>query len=598
MTKLGATFLAGLMSMSFASASDLSPAKWPPDTRQRAEQQEDRSWTPSGAQTLHGKGGMISATVSPIAVQAGLETLRLGGNAADAAATVALTQITTQLGSVVSYAGIMTVLYYDAKSGKISSLDAGYNSYRGENDPRSIPASDLSLLTGGSAPPPAKDIGRQTLVPGFMAGIEAMHARFGRLPFGDLFAPAVWYAVNGVTISAPLAYFFKFRQEKFSRTPEGLRFLHQAGNNLPQIGDIFRQPELAATLSAVAHSGTQTMYTGDWAKAFVAAVQRDGGKVTLEDMADYRPIWSEPAHTPFFDHEVYVGGSPNLSAYQLLTALNLASALHIDRGGAYWTDPQIFSNLNCIAGVVAGGPVLLPQTATLLRAKGIDVSPEGQRTRAYAQALAALLPELYAGAPNGDPHHSNAIVAIDKDGNIAVMTHTINSVIWGDTGIVVGGIPIPDSAGFQQERLAQLQPGGRLPNEIADTIILNRTGQPVLATAGIGSALLPETLRAIVSAIGQHRDLATVAAAPPLLVNVDPKSYALPLAQRPVPIPAGTYDASFLDKLKSGGFAVTEVPVPIVAGVRGTLALLAIDPKTGDRTAPEVPGVMVFVGNE
>ena len=131
------------------------------------------------------------------------------------------------------------------------------------------------------------------------------------------------------------------------------------------------QPELAATLRAVAEQGARTMYNRDWAKAFVAAVQRDGGKVTLQDMEDYRPTWSEPAHTSFFNHDVYVGGSPNLSAYQLLTALNVASALHVDRGGAYWTDPQMFCDLNRISSVVGGGPVLLPQTASLLRAKGM-----------------------------------------------------------------------------------------------------------------------------------------------------------------------------------------------------------------------------------
>jgi gamma-glutamyltranspeptidase/glutathione hydrolase len=581
-----------------AAAADLSPAKWAPEARHRAEQQEAKSWTPALAQTLRGKSGMISATVSPIAVQAGLAALRQGGNAADAAATVALTQIATQLGSVVSYAGIVTVLYYDARTGKIYSLDAGYNSYRGEKDPRTIAASDLSLLTGGPAPAQPKDFGRQTLVPGFMAGIEAMHARFGRLPFGDLFAPAIWYAENGVTISPPLAQFFQLRQKCLSRTPEGQRFLHQAGNDLPQTGDVFRQPELAATLHAVAKDGAQFMYTGDWAKTFVAAVQRDGGKVALQDLADYRPIWSEPAHTFVFGHEVYVGGPPNFSAYQLLTALNLTSALQLDQRGAYWQDPQTFRDLSRIGEVVAGAPVLHPKTVELLRAKGIDSSPEGQRTEAYAKALASLLPELYGAGPSSDPHHSNAVVVIDKDGDIAVMTHTINAVIWGDTGIVVGGIPIPDSAGFQQERLARIEPGGRLPNEIADTIVLNAKHRPVLATAGIGAALLPETLRTIVSAIGQHRELAAVAAAPPLLISVDPKSYALPFSQRSVTVPAGAYDAGFVDKLKASGMTIAELPLATVASIRGTLALVAIDPRTGARTTPEVPGVMVFGGTE
>ncbi len=89
---------------------------------------------------------MISTTASPIAVQAGLEALRQGGTAADAAATVALTQITTQLGSVVSYAGIMTLVYYDVKTGKVYSLDAGYNSYQNETEPKTIPVADLGPL--------------------------------------------------------------------------------------------------------------------------------------------------------------------------------------------------------------------------------------------------------------------------------------------------------------------------------------------------------------------------------------------------------------------------------------------------------------------
>ncbi|MEI9984797.1 MAG: hypothetical protein WDN69_17270 [Aliidongia sp.] len=123
---------------SAAEAADLSPSAWPQADRERAEQTEAQRWDPETARSAAGTDGVISATVSPIAVQAGLQALKQGGTAADAAATVALTQITTQLGSVVSYAGIMTLLYYDAKTGKVYSLDAGYNSYRGETDPKSI----------------------------------------------------------------------------------------------------------------------------------------------------------------------------------------------------------------------------------------------------------------------------------------------------------------------------------------------------------------------------------------------------------------------------------------------------------------------------
>src|SRR3546814_11461031 len=88
----------------------------------------------------------MSQPASAIPAGAGLFTLQNGGNAADAATAVAMTGITTQFGSVVSYAGIMSMLYYEAKTGKVYSLDGGYNGYRGETDPLTIPVADLGML--------------------------------------------------------------------------------------------------------------------------------------------------------------------------------------------------------------------------------------------------------------------------------------------------------------------------------------------------------------------------------------------------------------------------------------------------------------------
>lgn len=594
--KLVAVILACLVCTG-ADAANLSPDSWPTAERLRAEQQEFQRWWPNTAKQYESKSGAISATVSPIAVEAGVETLRKGGNAADAAAAVALTQVTTQLGSVVSYAGIMTMLYYDANTGKVWSLDAGYGTYRDELDPKSIAPSDISELTGGSPPPLKGDLGRQTLVPGFMAGIATMERRFGRLSMADTLAPAIWYAQHGVKISPPLAYFFHTREKQLSRTEEGRRFLHQAGDGLPKLGDVFRQPELAATLRSIARNGARVMYTGRWAKAFVAAVRSYGGKASLEDLADYRPEWSEAAHADVFGHVVYTNGGSSLAPYQLLTSLNAAEALKLDKRGPYWSDAETFRDLTYLGEVTAGAPLLLPAVAQALKAQGADTSPAGQRTKSYAVALAASLTSLYAGH-DGSTHHSNALVVVDKNGNIAVMTHTINSIMWGDTGIVVGGIPIPDSAGFQQQALASLQPGARLPNDIADTLVMDAKNRPVLATACIGSSMLPETLRVIVSYVAQHQPLARVVAKPPLLIDIDPKSYSLPLAQRPVVLPANSYDTSLLASLRASGMSITEIPTTIVLGVRGTLALISFAPATGVQSTLETPGVMVFAGVE
>src|ERR1700753_1573682 len=137
-TSLGCAITAILLAGSANAAVDLSPAKWPAAERARVEAQEHKSWVPLGKQLIETQRGVVSAPVSPIAVYAGVQALRQGGNAADAAATTALTQITTQLGSVVSYAGIFTMVYFDAKTHKVYSMDAGYNSYLHENDPASI----------------------------------------------------------------------------------------------------------------------------------------------------------------------------------------------------------------------------------------------------------------------------------------------------------------------------------------------------------------------------------------------------------------------------------------------------------------------------
>jgi gamma-glutamyltranspeptidase/glutathione hydrolase len=575
--------------------ADLSPGQWPTADRERFENSEYQSWSPLSMHQISGSGGIVSATVSPVAIHAGVQALELGGNAADAAATTALTQITTQIGSVVSYAGIFTMLYYDAKSQKVYSMDAGYNSYLQETDPKTIPVGDFGPLPVTSAPKPTENgaMGRQTLVPGFMAGVEAMHARFGRLPFSDLFKPAIWYADKGVRISPTLQYFFTTRQRFLARTPEGREFLKQAGSDTPKAGDMFIQHDLASTLAGVAEHGSQYMYTGPWGGEFVRIVDREGGKVSTEDMARYAPIWSEPYKDIVFDHTVYVNGPPHSGAYSLIAGLNLAEALKLDQKGPYWTDPETFQALARITQLVVSAPILGKQASSVLTAKSVDITPDAQLGKTFAGSVAPLLDRIFAPATEDSPKHSNAIVVVDKDGNIAVVTHTINTVIWGDTGIVVGGIPIPDPAGFQQRVLVAMKPGDRVPHQIIDTITF-KGDVPVFATASIGSSLLPETLRVLVGTLGQHKDLATLMAAPPLLLTFDLSGVEKLPGQKEISIPLGAYSPEFVGKLKALGINIVEVPVATAGALRGTLAAVAIDPETQTRSAVNQPGVMVF----
>jgi len=610
---LSSTVTVILAGASLTRAADLSPGNWPKAQRDRIETLEAQTTSPRQKQSVESPGGIVLATLSPISVHAGVQTLRAGGNAADAAAATALTQVTPQLGAVVSYPGVFSVLYYDAKAHKVYSLDAGFNSYLNETDPKTIPACDLSLQADSPRKPTEGGAkGRETLVPGFMAGVEAMHSRFGRLPFRDLFAPPLWYAEHGVHISPMLQGYLRSRAPFLRRTAEGQDFLRGGrpltqkpgllrsiegrllgGNDLPLAGDLFLQPALAKTLKAVSEQGSRYMYTGQWAEHFIKLVQRDGGKVTPEDLRRYQPLWTDPYRETVFTHTAYVNGPPHWGACTLFAGLNLAEALKLDQRRPYWEDPESFRTLTRIGQFTVIAPTINDAASNLLKSKGVDLSLDAQLGKSYASAVAPLLESLFVKQTDATPEHTDGIVVVDKDGNIAAITHSINTVIWGDTGIVVDGIPLPDSAGFQQTTLASIKPGDRVPNRIIDTIAFEGE-TPVLATAGVGSLLGPESIRVLLCVLGQRQDLATTMAAPPLLATLDAGRPEKPLSLQPLVIPQGAYGPDFTARLKTLGLPVTEMSDALAARMRGTLAAVAIDPKTHKRTAAAQPGVIVF----
>ena len=168
-------------------SGSLSPANWTADQWELAK----RTGTGTeGAAT--GREHMLINTGMPEAAYAGFTVLEQGGNAMDAALTAALADITIKTGNSVSFAGFMNLIYYNAKTGKVHGMNAGWNTPLEEKDPMSIP-------DYGSETPS----GRTALVPGFMAGLGEAHQKFGKLPFGALLdgLQAVRYAFSVARIA-------------------------------------------------------------------------------------------------------------------------------------------------------------------------------------------------------------------------------------------------------------------------------------------------------------------------------------------------------------------------------------------------------------
>jgi len=425
------------------------------------------------AVTGTGEHGMVIGSTGPFAQLAGRKALQAGGSATDAVLATALAQIALAAGSWVSYAGLFTMVHYQAATGRVSSLSAGFATFADERDPASIP----------TRPEPS---GRSALVPGFMAGVGAAHQQFGRLAWLRLFEPAIFIAERGFAVGSVRERQFDVRADVLARTPEACRiFFDDSGTPLMRRGATFRQTELAATLRHLATDGVDWMYRGPWAKRFVELVRAHGGHASLDDLAKYRPIWATPQVADFAGHQVHTLGRPDTGGSCLVLALHLLAEADLTDPT---TDPDALYWLIQIARQTTW-----PSVDT---ERGTD--PDYAR-RAWARMREA---GRFVAPSAIDPGiHSDFILAADLHGNLAAACHSINTSLWGDTGLFVDGISIPDSACFQQPLLALLGPGEHVPLPV-NPAIATRDGAPVLASSSIGVGLQVATLQGLHATLG------------------------------------------------------------------------------------------------
>jgi gamma-glutamyltranspeptidase/glutathione hydrolase len=198
----------------------------------------------------------------------------------------------------------------------------------------------------------------------------------------------------------------------------------------------------------------------------------------------------------------------------------------------------------------------------------------------------------FSPQPQGS-HHSAGVVVADRWGNVAALVHSINTLPWGTTGIVVGGVPLSDAAGFQQERLIHVKPGYRVPDDMAPVIVM-KANKPVLAVATVGVSLVPETVRTILGILGDHADPNTLLSGPPLLYNYAAPASGESYIWKKQLVPDGTYDSDFLQQLHAMGVTVQEENRQQVLVLRGTAAFVVFDQTDRMLRSAEDPGVIDF----
>jgi gamma-glutamyltranspeptidase/glutathione hydrolase len=274
----------------------------------------------AGRSVTYGTHGMVAAS-HPLAAQIGLEVLRSGGNAVDAAIAV-----NAALGLMepmsCGIGGDLYALVWDAKTGKLHGLNA---SGRAPGKATRKFFADKGL----------KDIpGRGPLcwsVPGCVDGWAELHKRFGKAPWKSLLEPTIRYAEDGFPVTEVIAIGWHGAERRLSETPDTAA-TYLPGGHAPRAGEIFKNPGLARSYRLIAEGGRDAYYKGPIAQEIVEFSERSGGLFAPEDFANNTPTWVEPVRTNYRGVDVWEIPPPG-QGIAVLEMLNLLKAYDLKSMG-------------------------------------------------------------------------------------------------------------------------------------------------------------------------------------------------------------------------------------------------------------------------
>ncbi len=422
----------------------------------------------------------LVASSSALASQAGLDALRRGGSAMDAAvAAAAVLNVVEPMSTGIG--GDAFFLYYEAKTGRVYGLNGSGRSPSGlsrehfaEKGLERVPESGWEAVTVPGA------------VDAWGEGLE----RFGRLPLAELLAPAIAYAEQGFPVTEIVSYHWKSHEEELRRDPWSSRHYLFDGR-APEMASVVQLPALARSLRQLAEGGRDAFYRGPIAREIVRIAQESGGFLSLEDFAAHRSTWVEPLHVSYRGHEVYQI-PPNGQGIGVLMMLKVLAGFDL-RALGFDTPATLHTLIEAKKLVYAdlAAYVADPERAEL----PVDylLSEEYAASRRAridpARAAAEVLPaELPAG------HDTVYLASIDREGNACSFINSVydgfgSKITGGETGIVLQN----RGAGFTLEpgHRNEYAPGKRPFHTIIPGLVL-RDGKLALAYGLMGGAMQPQ----------------------------------------------------------------------------------------------------------
>ena len=417
----------------------------------------------------------VVATSQPLAAQAGIEMLKKGGNAVDAALATAITLTVVEPNMNAIGADAFAIIW-DGKA--LHGLNASGRAPKAWNLQR-FAGRDAMPTTGWDC----------VTVPGAVSAWMALSQRFGKLPFMDLFVPAILYAEKGFAVSPITAKNWATQAEKYRQSPDFASAFLPNGR-APQPGEMFRFPEQAYSLSMIGASKGEAFYRGELAKKIVAHSQAQGGAMTLDDLAAHQVDWDATISQDYRGvtlHEIPPNGQ-GIAALIMLgilqhidmskVALDSADSIHMQLEAMKLAFADLYHYVADAGAMPFSPQTLLAPAYIAARAKRIDPN-------------LASYPNW--GSPTDIPKGSETIYLTTADAGGMMVSYIQSNYMGFGSGVVVPGTGIS-----LQNRGAGFSLDPNHPNCVASrkrpfhTIIpgfITQNGAPLMSFGVMGAAM-------------------------------------------------------------------------------------------------------------
>lgn len=521
-----------------------------------------------------GRNGAV-ATGHYLATEAGMEILRAGGNAIDAAVAAALTLGVVQQ-RLSGIGGDGVALIYSASRREVTAVN-----FLGRAPLAATPAAfgdREEWLTGY----------KSAVVPGNVGGLWLAHERFGKLPWPAVVQPAIRLA-GGFPATTGLASSIVSSAALLLRDPASAS-IYLPGGRAPRSGETFAQPDFRRTLELLAREGRQAFYTGEIADAIARAMAERGGLITNDDLSRYQPAAGEPLRIRYRACEVMsavppAGGVEVLEALKILEGFDLPRLPDADRRHVVASAIRIaFADRDAYKGdpAVTRYPVtgLLSEAYAEKRRKDIaldQVSPGFAPGNPADLGLGRLkLPprEIAYRGPGNTSH----LVTADREGNMASLTQTMGGTLWG-SGVTIPGTGVMlnnviSNFSIRSDSPRRLVGGSFRNSSMAATMVL-RDGAPVLLVGAAGNQAI---IGAVVQIIVNVVDLGLSVEAAVAAGRIMPDEGRTLLAERSVP-------QNVRDALAAKGYQIS-----LVGAIANSQALQVVNGFYQGVTDPRAPG--------